>query len=456
MLQQGRTVADVLYLTPEGAPHVFLPPQSALEALPGDVERYRNFRNTPMMPDKRGYGFDGCPPGVFMRAEVRDGMVVLPGGATYRLLVLPVTETMTPALLKKIKQLIEDGATVTGSLPSQSPSLENYPACDEEVRQLVKEINGLKNFIGYEGETDNLYPPYDVTSAILGTTTPPDFVSTGEVRYHHRTTPTDEIYFVSNRSDTIQSVVATFRVSGVAPQLWNPVTGERRPLPQYTGNGATTSIPMQFAPYESFFVVFHKSDTVTDRPAVDGVNFPEQRDVLTLDRPWTVSFDPKWGGPASVVFDTLSDWSLNADEGIKYYSGAAFYTATFTLPALEPQARYRIDLGTVRNIARITLNGKDLGVVWTAPWGVDITSSLRSGDNTLTVEVVNLWANRLTGDEHLPDDGIGRDGAWPDWLRNGAPRTSGRYTFTTSREYRKNSPLLESGLLGPVKVVMSN
>jgi len=469
MLQQGRSVADVLYLTPEGAPHVFLPPQSATEALPGDLERYRSFRNTPMMPDKKGYGFDGCPPGVFMRAEVRDGNIVFPGGATYRLLVLPATETMTPALLKKIKQLIEDGATVVGSLPEQSPSLTDYPACDEEVRQLVKEISGLKNFIPYEGETDNLYPPYDVTSAILGKTTPPDFTSTGEVRYHHRTTPTEEIYFVSNRSDTIIDVTANFRSSGVAPELWIPTTGERRALPEYSDDGKLTNIPLRFEPYESYFIVFRSG---VAHKATEKENFPKLQTVQTLDAPWEVSFDPKWGGPEKVVFDTLSDWRNNENEGIKYYSGTAFYQTTFKTLSLKDfkTSRVFLDLGKVKNLARVTLNGKDLGTLWTSPWRVEITNALQEGENTLTVEIVNLWANRLIGDEQFPADEYKRDPEtgktihdsitklrlWPDWLVNGEPRNSKRFTYTTNREYRfDESKMQESGLLGPATIQLT-
>ncbi|KAA6326721.1 hypothetical protein EZS27_024213, partial [termite gut metagenome] len=163
--------------------------------------------------------------------------------------------------------------------------------------------------------------------------------------------------------------------------------------------------------------------------------------------------DPKWGGPESVVFDQLTDWSQNTDPGIKYYSGTVVYRQTFDLPKQDGQTLW-LDLGNVKNMARVRLNGKDLGVVWTAPWRVDITAAVKSKDNQLEIEVVNLWANRLIGDEQLPDDGI-RDRQFPQWLTEGTARTSGRYTFATRKHYNKNSPLLESGLLGPVSIIIA-
>jgi hypothetical protein len=182
-------------------------------------------------------------------------------------------------------------------------------------------------------------------------------------------------------------------------------------------------------------------------------NFPETaKDIATLDAPWTVSFDPKWGGPESVVFDKLIDWTVHPDEGIKYYSGTAFYRQSFDLPDYEKDGKLYLDLGKVKNMARVRLNGKDLGVLWTAPWSVDITDVVKSKGNQLEIEVVNLWRNRLIGDEQLPYDGT-EHGKWPEWLSEDKPRTSGRYTFTPGRPYNKDSKLLESGLTGPVRVI---
>ena len=467
LLQQGRTVADILYLTPEGAPHVFLAPRSALEGELLDAGKGLNFREdeTPL-PDRKGYNFDGCPPSLLYRATVKDGRVVFPGGATYRLLVLPCFETMTPSLLKKIRDLVNDGATVVGTPPQKSPSLNNYPACDTEVRKLVQELWGgfdipetteIRAFgkgkviwsKKLRDEADNLYPAYNFTADMLASTgIPADFESPGQIRYTHRTMDGCDIYFVSNRTDRPVTTECKFRATNGRPELWNPMTGEMFLLPEYTVSGSHTAVPLQFDVHQGYFVVFRAETSLTETSAKK--NFPEKQQIATLSAPWTVSFDPLWGGPEKVVFEQLTDWSQHTDQGIKYYSGTAVYRQTFDLP-VQKNARMYLDLGKVKNMARVRLNGHDLGVVWTAPWRVDITKAVKNRDNRLEIEVVNLWPNRLIGDEQLPDDGI-RDGEWPDWLKEGKPRTGGRYTFTTYQHYTKDSPLLESGLTGPVTV----
>ncbi|MDR3268499.1 MAG: glycosyl hydrolase [Tannerella sp.] len=452
MLQQGRTVADILYLSPESAPHVFRAPASAF-----DYEHE-------FLPDRKGYNFDGCPPSLLYQAAVKDGRIVFPGGATYRLLALPAFKTMTPALLKKISDLVREGATVVGCPPEKSPSLSGYPGCDSELRKLAQELWGSaeapenltvrafgqgkivwsKRLLS---EADNLYPPYEVTASLLSESVPPDFQSEGSIRYTHRTLEDMDIYFVSNRTEHAVSELCKFRSSGKKPELWNPVTGETRALPEYEITGELTLVRLNFDLHEGYFIVFH------DHPAKpDGkTNFPQPELLTVLSAPWTVSFDPKWGGPASVVFEQLTDWSQHADTGIKYYSGTAVYRQTFDLPDRKDKTLL-LDLGKVKNMARVRLNGKDLGVVWTAPWQVNITDAAMEKGNQLEIEVVNLWANRLIGDEQLPDDGI-RNGQWPEWLTEGKARTGGRYTFATFNHYHKDSPLQESGLIGPVKVL---
>jgi hypothetical protein len=171
--------------------------------------------------------------------------------------------------------------------------------------------------------------------------------------------------------------------------------------------------------------------------------------------PWTVAFDPAWGGPERIVFDRLDDWSKRPEAGIRYYSGIAAYSTTFDLPGSEAAAKggdLYLDLGVVKNLARVKLNGKDLGIIWTAPWRVRITAAVRDKGNRLEIEVANLWVNRLIGDESEPWDGV-EAGRWPAWLLEGKPRPSRRFTFTTHRFYKKDDPLVESGLLGPVRVM---
>jgi len=178
---------------------------------------------------------------------------------------------------------------------------------------------------------------------------------------------------------------------------------------------------------------------------------------MTLEGSWTVAFDTAWGGPKKVDFETLVDWTTRPEEGIRYYSGIATYSKIFDLPKSSSplkESELYLNLGMVKNMAHVRLNGKDLGVVWTSPWQVNISDAVKKKGNKLEIDVANLWANRLIGDESLPDDGI-KDNKWPDWLLNGTPRTSGRYTFTTHRFYKKDDALMESGLMGPVSILES-
>ncbi|HWK04254.1 MAG TPA: glycosyl hydrolase [Puia sp.] len=457
LLQQGRTVADILYLTPEGAPHVFLPPPSAMD---GDT----------LIPDRKGYNFDGCAPGQLAQASVVNNQIVFPGGASYRLLVLPAVETMTPGLLEKIRSLVEAGAMVIGAPPKRSTSLSGYPQCDEKVLEIGKQLWGSlevpatqsehvygKGKISWGGklalcDRASVYPDYDLTAGILTDRgVKKDFESSGSLRYTHRTTKEGEIYFVSNRTDQKVQVSCTFNTTNGTPELWDPLTGKTRALPEFSAVEGHTTLPLQFDAYQSWFIIFSKETKVSPD---EKKNFPETAKVTTLEKDWLVSFDPKWGGPAQAKFDSLTDWATNTDKGIQYYSGIAVYHKRFDLPTASDTGknqRLYIDLGKVKNLARIRLNGQDLGVVWTAPWKVDITGIVRQKDNQLEISVANLWPNRLIGDDHLPQDGI-KDNKFPEWLLKGQPRTSGRYTFSTYDPYNKDSPLLESGLLGPVSI----
>jgi hypothetical protein len=423
LLRSGLPVAEILYLDAEGAPDVFRPPDSA--TLRG-------------LPDRRGYNFDGCAPGTLIeRASVKDGRIVFPDGTGYQLLVLPRLDTMTPALLRKIKQLADSGATVVGAPPKESPSLEDYPRCDTEVQRLAAEIWRDKHVIPDTSASattsgtrqfPDIYPSYDTTAQILASMNiPPDFESEGDLRYTHRHDKDAEIYFVGNRTTAQVSADCRFRVTALQPELWDPVTGEKRALPEFREQQRQTIVPLRFAPGQSYFIVFRRGR----RPV--GKNFPELKQAAELAGPWEVAFDPKWGGPGHVTFAALDDWSKRAEDGIRFYSGTATYQKVFTLPSPLTGGRMFLDLGRVAVMARVKLNGNDLGVVWTPPYRVDITAAVKRGENTLEIAVVNLWPNRLIGDQSLPAEK--------------------RFTWTTWSPYKKDSPLLESGLLGPVHIL---
>src|SRR5665213_2930047 len=293
ILQKGKAVADILYLTPEGAPQIFLPPPSALAG-------------NDTIPDRKGYNFDGCSPVQLYAASVKDNKVVFPGGASYSLLVLPSVKTMTPALLEKIQSLISDGATVVGMPPLKSPGLSGFPACDQKVQSIAKEIWGNtevpaiktehtygKGKVIWGGEfaatTDNsLYPSYELTAAILSKMSlPEDFKSSGPVRYTHRTTKDWDIYFVSNRTAESINTNCQFRTTKGTPELWDPLTGKIRALPEYKMKNEITTIPLQFDSFQSFFIVFSNNKLESSSQKK---NFPLKKEVATLNSPWVVSF----------------------------------------------------------------------------------------------------------------------------------------------------------------------
>lgn len=456
VLQQGKPVADVLYLTPEGAPNVFRPPYSAL-------------MGNDTLPDRKGYNFDGCAPTQLLKATVKNGLIVFPSGALYRILVLPAVKTMTPALLAKVISLTQAGATVVGSPPLKSPGLSGYPDCDAQIlkmditlwgentsvsRETIRAFGKGKVIFGgkWDSEIDDLYPKYELTAKLLKSMNVfEDFKVDKPIRYSHRTAADYDIYFVSNTTVDEQKAKATFRSTNGTPELWDPITGETRKLSQFTVRGTQTTIPLEFVAYQSYFIVFNKHSTL--KRASNQQNFPKFKELNTLKGSWQVSFDPKWGGPKKITFDKLTDWSQNTNEGIKFYSGFATYFKDFTSPTNITSAKGHlyVNFGDIKDLAKVKLNGKYLGIIWTAPYRVDITSALRPGQNHLEVEVVNRWVNRLVGDQKLPDDGIKND-KWPNWLLNHQPRPSTRYTFTTYNPYKQDSPLFASGLIGPVTI----
>lgn len=467
VLSQGKSVADILYLTPEGAPQVFLPPPSALDG-------------TPVMPDKKGYSFDGCSPAYLIKhAIVKEGKIVFPEGGIYRLLVLPEVETMTPELVAKIGELIKAGATVAGNPPVKSPSLVNYPRCDSLVKSLSEDIWGKlelpkeltvrkygsgrifygsrlkENLSIYSSIRDslNIYPAFAIAEKILKEDgVVPDFISSGNIRYTHRSFPDRDIYFISNRTEKTVLDTCHFRSGSMNAEIWDPLTANTSSVKCSDNSSGMTSLLVRMEPSQSFFIVFSHNQKRSGNNMAVPENFSEKKIFYQLEGDWKVSFDTAWGGPYQKVFKDLTDWSLSEDEGIRYYSGTAAYTKSFDLPAATPvdeNVKYFLDFGRVKNLCRIKLNGHDLGILWTAPWEVNITGLLKDKENNLEVEVANLWINRLIGDEKQPWDGV-TDGKWPDWLLNETDRPTRRFTFTTHRFYGKDDPLSESGLIGPV------
>lgn len=425
MLQQGQFVADVCYFFGEGAP---LNVEDMHLKLPG------------------GYDYDLCSSDIVQQMTVRDGKIILPSGMSYHYLLLPATDRLSLSATLKIKELVESGGKViVQNNTIGTPGLSGYPEADLKTMQIMSQLGDrVKNL------TKSEWP-----KIFEGNKIEPDFVGEG-LNYIHRKTNEIDFYFVANPKPENVEINCSFRVSGKIPELWNPETGEIRELPEYYGTEGRVAVPIRFQPMQSWFVVFRKTKS---EGAVKNKNFPEYCPLLDIIRPWQVSFDPKWGGPAKpVTFDTLTDWSKHSDTGIRYYSGTASYINTFNISSeqISKTSPVLLDLGQVEVMAKVMVNGKNCGIAWKPPYRVDISDAVQPGENKLEIEVVNTWVNRMIGDENLPEDCDWIDWEhlreWPEWFKNHEPRPSGRYTFTTAKHYKKDDPLAASGLMGPVRI----
>jgi hypothetical protein len=442
-------VADICYLAPQGAPHVFRPPVSAL-------------RGPKPLLDRKGYNFDGCAPETLLAgAAVKNRQLMLPGGTTYRVLVLPQMQTMTPALLRKIRDLVQAGATVIGPRPLKSPSLSNYPACDQEVQRLAAELWGPASSASdrtperragrgrivtvkapapdpNQHAYPDLYCSYDQVADVLGgMDVPPDFESDADLRYTHRREGDIDIYFVATAADHPVNAECSFRVTGKPVEIWDPVTGATRAAEQFGEEDHRTRLRLALEPGGSAFVVFrkagpHEKVTAATNGGLKRGASPAQT-AIEIRGPWEVRFEPGRSAPEKITLEELLDWCKHPDPGVKYFSGRAVYRTTFSLDLKSEiqDLRWMLELGQVEVMAQVKLNGKDLGVLWTAPFQVEITQAVRPGTNVLEVTVANLWPNRLIGDQSLPPEQ--------------------RVTWTTWNPYQRDTPLLPSGLLGPVR-----
>jgi hypothetical protein len=375
------------------------------------------------------------------RLSVKSGRLVLPDGLSYGVLVLPPNATMTPEALRKVAALVEAGATVVGSRPTRSPSLKDYPACDREVQALADKVWGQRGDTGEAGGStaagEHSYGNgrviwgKSIEEVLRGNGVLPDLTcASGHFDFIHRTTAGADLYFVSNNADSLARGACTFRVSGRQPELWNPMTGEIRDAAAFTPTGdRRTTVPLELGPRGSLFVVFRKPIPLSVNGDKRG-NFPAFSTFQEIKGAWTVKFDPKWGGPASVELPELVDWTAWLDDGIKYYSGKATYLKSFDLNFQGRGNEIYLNLGELKNVAEVRLNGKDLGVLWAKPFRVEITGAVKSGKNDLEIDIVNLWPNRLVGDDLLPPEK--------------------KFTKTNVRKFTKDFPLYPSGLLGPV------
>ncbi|MBD0352103.1 MAG: glycoside hydrolase, partial [Flavisolibacter sp.] len=387
----------------------------------------------------KGYAFDYINADALLTRMAVDsnGKLMLPDGMRYEVLVLPQTDVMTVPVLRKFRDLIAGGATVVGPKPQKAPGLSGYPDADNEVKELANEIWGdldgtsrTKRNYG-KGKVFWGIPLEQVITALK---IAPDVEYSGDLdsklSWIHRKSGNTDIYFLVNSTDRPENVKARFRVSGKDIELWNPATGQIK-LAGYTITGNYTTVPLQLKEREAVFVVF--KNIVSDSSRSD---WPELSELLTTVKgPWEVHFAPNLGAPEKITLEELTSWTAHADTGIKYFSGAATYTKTLQAEKrwFQPDKRILLDLGKVGDMAEVTINGKNLDLIWKAPYQVDVTEVLKPGKNQLTIKVTNEWTNRLIGDKLLGPD----------------KKILDTYIAPFGGEYQ----LSESGLIGPVKIL---
>ena len=381
LLQQGKYVADVCYFIGEDSPIM-------------------TGATNPELP--KGYSFDYINAEVIMtRLSVQDGRLVLPDGMSYRMMVLPPLETMRPELLTKIEQLVSEGGIIYGQAPKSSPSLQSYPKCDDQVKELASKLwagNEKVKTYGKGFVVDGL----PLQESLDHFNVEKDVIINDDILWTHRTMNGMEIYFLTNQGGKEITINPSFRVEGLKPQLWDAVTGEIRKINDSKVENGRTVIPLTMEKDRSWFVIF----TNQKNEFVDAgfkVNSPNYKTVKKLNNPWEIDFENKTIAPKPMTTTKLISWAQSDDELMKHYSGTANYSTSFEFQK-NGDGDIFIDLGKVGVIATVSLNGKNIGTTWMAPYRLNITDAIKEGENSLEVKVVNVWRNRLTGDKLLPEE----------------------------------------------------
>ncbi|ATC63355.1 DNA-binding protein [Nibricoccus aquaticus] len=430
VLQQGVPVVDVAVFTGEEMPRRAVLPERLTTVLPGlmgedavkreavrlanvgqpmktvaeGVSSSANTTNPADWTDPlRGYAYDSINRDALLRlATVRDGRIVLPGGASYGVLVLPGANPMNPSGVP----LSAEVAKRVGELKKLGAKIIDAPWTEETLDSLKI----ARDFVAMEkGEEAD------------------------KVAWTHRRVEDVEVYFVSNQLERTRSLEFSLRVDGSVPEIWNTVTGEIIEARSWWREKGRTVLPLELAAAESVFVVFREKTTAMLKS--ERANQPFLRAMQELTGSWTVAFEKRPAAPGAPVYaEALFDWSKHSDAAVRHFSGTAQYKRVFSFNAASSRGRrVWLDLGEVANLAEVYVNGVNCGVAWTPPYHVEVTRALKDGDNELRVGVTNTWANRLIGDAELPE--------------------AERVTWTTAKIGMKGRPLLKAGLLGPVRLM---
>jgi len=414
MLQQGNFIADIAYFYGE---------DNNITALFG--------QRLPEIP--QGYEYDFVNADILINVlKVKQGNITSPGGMNYKLLVLdPNSRNMSLPVLRRIREIVAEGAFVTGPKPVKTPSLADNP---DEFDAIVNEL-----WANEKGENNigkgTLYSGYSLDEVLNLINLQPDFSyeksgEDTELLYVHRKLGDVDFYWVNNRNNRVENIDASFRINGRSVEIWNPVTGSIEEE-SYVIEGNITKVPLNLEPNDAIFVVFRNKA----KWDAYNTNRKVEQQLAQITGEWDVSFQENRGAPAQMNFESLTPWNENTEAGIRYFSGTATYKKTITILEewLNQEGKLIIDLGDVQNLAEIILNGQNVGILWKTPFRADITSYLKTGENILEIKVTNLWVNRLIGDQQ--------------------PGTDNRITYTTRPFYQADSPLKPSGLMGPVNIL---
>lgn len=412
MLQQGRFVADIVYFYGE------------------DTNLTSLFSNNgPNVP--AGYNFDFINADALVHLlSVNNGELITPSGMRYRVLALdPYSQHMSLPVLRKIRELVAAGGVVAGPKPVGTPSLS-----DDE-----SEFGSIADQLWGSGSGEHNYGKGRVyeklSDALAALHVDPDFEYTKprndtNLLFVHRKLPDGDLYFVDSRNDRFEDLDATFRVQGKQAEMWHADTGKIEMASFDIANGRTR-VPLHLEPWGTVLVVFRQPAKGLSRVVSKFVEKP----IATIEGPWEVSFQPDRGALAKITLDKLASWSDSGNEGVKYFSGTATYTKTLQASPewFKSGTQLWLSLGDVKNLAETSVNHKLLGIVWKAPFRVDLSGAMKPGANAVEIKVTNLWVNRMIGDRQ--------------------PNAEEQYTFTSPKFYRADSRLLPSGLLGPVQII---
>lgn len=415
LLQQGRAVVDVAYFY-------------------GEEESATGINHARAPQITEGYNYDFVNSEALLNEfSVKDGLLVTKAGMQYRVLYLGGTsQRMTLPVLRKLHDLAQAGAVIVGMPPVASPSLSDGAQEWTTARTSVWSRTDAVTKVG----AGKVYRTMNLSEALALEKVSPDFSyikpdQDSVTQFQHRNDADKDIYFVNNRVDHQAYTTADFRVTGKVPELWWADTGMHEPVSYRIHDGVTT-VPLRLEARDAVFVVFRDKATSMQMNLLP----PIRTTIADLKGPWNVEFQPGRGAPKTAEFQALSDWTANANAGIRYFSGEATYSSTMTVPtgALAQGAHLELDLGKVHELAEVLVNGKSVGVAWKPPYRVDITEAAHEGSNTLAIKVVNLWPNRLIGDQ-----------------QPGMKKVA----FAPNSTYTAHDPLLPSGLIGPVTVLRS-